>query len=90
MALQRRKWSTVAMLSAIQAVLRNEMGFLKSARAHNVPLTTLKDYVHQIRKKVITRKVDNFKSFILKCFDNSGNTFLLYAEYSCIKDSHNR
>jgi len=40
------------MESAVRSVLKAEMGYLKASKAHNVPISTLKDYVHRIRKEV--------------------------------------
>lgn len=54
----RKKWNPIDMESAIRAVLKKDMGYLKAAKAHNnLPLTTLKDFVIKIRKEVSTLSV---------------------------------
>jgi hypothetical protein len=45
----RRKWSTECMKSAVEDVLNKRSGFMKAAKAYNVPKCTLIDYVKKVK-----------------------------------------
>lgn len=40
------------MESAVRSVLNNEMSFMKTARAHHIPVTTVKRLVKRVREEV--------------------------------------
>jgi len=49
---KRKQWDRKNMESAIRAVQAKEMGYLQAAKAHSVPVTTLKRMVKMVRDEV--------------------------------------
>lgn len=48
----RKKWSPSSMESAVKAVLKSEMGYLKASKSFGVPLTNVKRFVARMRTNV--------------------------------------